>query len=194
MGLPARRPSLELAEQRFGKSTRWARDAALVGGWTGWSGGAAFITSLMFSGPELLRSLAVRVDVPVLGVWMDLTPIHIAAGVVGVVFGGVLGMAAPMSLDWVRGLLPIPALALCLPVAAGGLAAGFGAMTAAAFGASVLPAAVFGVVTGSLQTGASWLPYTVASVVGLPRWPVLGGAMLVGPFAGLLAALALALL
>ncbi len=192
MGLPARRPSLEVAEHRFGRSARWARDAALVGGWTGWAGAVFMWLSLIE--PGLLQSLALLASSPMSGIGLLVSPIFVAAGIAGAVVGGLLGVSGPTLLNELRGRVPIPMLALGLPVASAGLATAVAVLAAWAVGIPAMPAVACGIATTAVQVAVFWLPYTVASVVGTPRWPVLGVASLVGPFTGVLAALFLTLL
>jgi hypothetical protein len=193
MGIPTRhrRWNVAAAEQLFGSSRRWARDASLVGAWTGWSGAVLMWLSLGASGP--VEALTALFSVPLSAWALFATPVFLGAGVAGGIVGALLGMAAPTILDRLRGRVPLPVLAAGLPVLAAAMATGVAVVAAALLGIPAAPAIACGVATTAVQVAAFWLPYTVASVVGTVRWPVLGVASAVGPFTGFLAALLLGL-
>jgi hypothetical protein len=143
-----------------GRRRDWARDAALVGLVTGYTGPAWLIYGL------------------------GLHPHLVACALAGGLVGAMLGAVAPDVLDLVRGRVSLPALAVSLPVLGFFLGWGAAALAADLVGAPVGAAARFGAVALAGQIALFWLPYTVATVTRLPRWPVLLIACLVSPLLG----------
>ncbi|MCB9695384.1 MAG: hypothetical protein H6738_01200 [Alphaproteobacteria bacterium] len=147
-----------------GPPTRWARDWALIGLASG---------ALAPIGLGMLSSPGGQAFV-------------VAAGLVGMMVGGLIGALAPAALERVRGRLPIPALLMLgLP-----LGAIWGALAGLAGGLAVgdsnfLDFAVFGAaVAGAAQLGATWFPYTFLSVLQRRTWPVVLLSVLAAPLLG----------
>ena len=113
----------------------------------------------------------------------------VVAGLAGAVSGLVLGALGVPALEWLRPRAPLWTLVLAAPLvgAAWGAVSGIagGLVGGAMFGSEApLLGAIMGAGAGMVQLGWMFLPYTVASVMGLPRWPVVLGASATAPLLG----------
>ncbi|MCB9687494.1 MAG: hypothetical protein H6738_04305 [Alphaproteobacteria bacterium] len=136
-----------LARRLTGDPNRWARDGALVGLLTGYVGPAVVGLGWTLSAPALIMA----------GMC--------AAG------GAVLGVCVADVIERSRGRVPLSVLSVALPGLAATLAAIWAGGTAAMTGSFVLPSALFGATFAASLVGLLWLPYTVSTALGLPRWP-----------------------
>lgn len=144
---------------------RWIRDGAVVGLVTGYVGPA----SVAFG-------------------W-SLHPVLLSCAVAFCLGGAVLAGLTAATVELARGRVSLGALALLLPAFASVLGT-FGAAGAAVLvGAPVLQAGLFGGVAATVLVAVLWLPYTVSSAMGLPRWPWLVAASALAPALGWLARL-----
>lgn len=115
---------------------------------------------------------------------LSLHPWLLGATVAGAVVGGLLGYVGPFGLDRLRGRVPLPMLMALVPLMAGAVATSVAIAAAWVVGSPLALAALYGGVAAMLVTGVAWLPYTVATVMQLRRWPVLAAAVLVSPLSG----------
>jgi hypothetical protein len=151
-------PSSWLTTARIpGSPARWARDGALFG----------TITCVVVPG-----CLVGIVGLPYVA----------AAGALGAVTGGLLGLAAPTLLDALRGQLPLALMLSLAPV----FGAAWGGAVALVAGLAVdhpmwWLGLVSGGVAGAVQVGLWWFPYTFQSVRRGRTWPVLVGAAFTAP-------------
>ena len=146
-----------------GEPAAWARDAAIVGGITGYVGPATALFG-----------------------W-SLHPWLLACAAACALGGAVLGASVALALERARGVVPLRVLAVALPALAIGLGALWAGSAAWLVGAPILAAATFGGVAAAVQVGLAWLPYTVQAVLGGPRWPIVVVASALSPLIGLLA-------
>lgn len=143
-----------------GRRRDWARDAGLVGLVTGFSGPAWIVYGLT-PHPHLIACA-------------------LSAGVLG----AALGFVGPDVFGWLRQRVSLKVLAVALPAAAFFLGWGAASLAAGAVGAPAGAAAWFGGVALAGQVTLFWLPYLVAVVTRLPRWPVVVAACLLSPLMG----------
>lgn len=143
----------------------WIRDGALVGLATGYIGPAAVAFGWTFHP------------------WLLACALSFASG------GALLGLAIPAALERVRGRVPLPILALLIPMLALPVGAAWAAAAAAMVGAPVALAATFGAVALAVLLGLFWFPYTVQAVLGGPRWPIVAAASVLAPPLGFVSGL-----
>lgn len=156
---PPRNRSLVHTRLRASRA-RWARDGALVGGFGAWSGAAVAAFGLSFH-PWLLGAIGT-----------------------GVVLGGLLGYVGPVFLQLARGRVPLPVLAVALPLVAAAIGTSLGTLGAIAVGAPLSLSATYGAVAAGLLAAVFWLPYTVATVMQLRTWPLVLAACALSPLTG----------
>jgi hypothetical protein len=125
----------------------------------------------------------------------SLLPLVGALALSGAVFGAASGAALGWSLERLRGRVPLPLLALLAAIVAGLAGQLAGAAAVAPLGVPIVGLAAWSATFHFLVGGLVWLPYTVASVLRRPTWPVLVGASLVAlPLSEAIRAVALLLL
>lgn len=148
-----------------GSPSTWARDLAFVGGVSGIVAPGLVIADPLFS---------------------------LTAGLAGALLGAMLGAMGAPALEWLRPRAPLWTLVLAAPI----VGAGWGALSGvagglvggAAFGSEApLLGAIMGAGAGMVQLGWMFLPYMVATVLRLPRWPVLLAASGLTPMLGWIA-------
>ncbi|MEZ4322514.1 MAG: hypothetical protein R3F61_33920 [Myxococcota bacterium] len=148
----------------LGSRSDWRRDAALVGFVTAYGGAALGMFGL------------------------SLHPWLLACGAAGAVLGALLGETAPFVLERARRhAVPLPVLAVALPVVAAAMATSIAVSAAWMVGAPLTLSVKFAMVAAAMQVALFWLPYTMAMVLRAPRWPIVAGACLVAPLSGPLA-------
>ena len=160
-------PRSELA-QFSGSRTAWARDLLIVGGVTG-----AAAPGLVLFEPGFA----------------------LAGGLVGALSGAALGVGIRWTIDHLRHRIPLSMMILGAPVVGalwgGGVGTVAGLVSTTDFGAGAAALGLFfGGISGAVQLGWLWMPYTFQSVLGRRRWPVVALACLLGPMLGWLSVFA----
>ena len=157
-------PTRTAPAQITGSAKNWALDLAIVGG----------ISSFVAPMSLVLFSPAIYLLEPLLA-------FAVVASVVGSASGAALGLVMPSYLNLVRKRVPLPLLVVGHPII-GALWGGLAGLVAATFTVglwfAVFPTLLAAMV-GALQFGWLWLPYTIQTVMGGMRWPLvaLSGAV-----------------
>ncbi len=155
---PAMHPPRALPTRITGSPVRWGADLAVVGAVTGASVPAA-----------LLGAASISV---------------VPSAIAGLGCGLLLGVLFPNFLDSARLRVPLDSIGLRAVGAGAGFGALVGLSTAVIVGDIPLAAFFVGGLVGALQIGWLWLPYTMLTVLGRPRWPVVLAACVVAPVLG----------
>jgi len=143
-----------------GRRRDWMRDATIVGLVSGYTGPA-----WVLYGPSLHPHL-------------------VACALTGGVAGVLMGAVAPDLLEQLRRRVSLRTLMVVLPLLAFFLGTGMATLAASAVGAPMGAASRFGAVALAGQVALFWLPYTVATVLEGPRWPVVLAACALSPLLG----------
>ncbi len=147
-----------------GTSERWAMDGALLFGLTPLVSASVVLFSIFGAG---VPSLAMLVPWLTVSAALALT-------------GGVLGAAAPVVMEPLRGRVPLSLLNVLMALLATAATMVVAGSVGAALGENPMNAVFYAVLIGGM-TLVGWLPYTMAVVTRVPTWRVILPLLAFGP-------------